>query len=294
MFRCRNEYHLNSHTRGYGKHVREVQTLQKNGQVYNERNYLKKASIPYLFEDGRDIVKQSHSESQKHWASRSGIRIKSFPKPIKPTIPIYTATPIPIAPKPLAPLETSTIISSAASIDSYSRLLQSNMPCLSMPNFSNYSVAQTATSYCPPVVSSRESSTVTKFVIESPVASCMLDMETPTESSMPVPPLDQFQFDLEDNVECGSWKSPVSVSSQSIGDEVECPDDIVTNNDNNNDQNNNHIDLTTSSSFPEAQVSDVQTVDPVVQQSSEVNLLRTEFRRLSGNVVFISSSVRSY
>lgn len=138
MFRCRNEYDLNSHTRGYGKHVREVQTLQKNGQVYNERNYLKKASIPYLFEDGRDIVKQSHSESQKHWASRSGIRIKSFPKPIKPTIPIYTAIPIPIAPKPLAPLETSTIISSAASIDSYSRLLQSNMTCLSMPTFSKF------------------------------------------------------------------------------------------------------------------------------------------------------------
>ncbi|VDI20108.1 Hypothetical predicted protein [Mytilus galloprovincialis] len=157
--------------------------------------------------NGRDIVKQSHSESQKHWASRSGIRIKSFPKTIKPTIPIYTATPIPIAPNPLAPLETSTIISSASSIDSYSRLLLSNMPCLSMPTFSNYSVAQTASPYCPPVDSSRESTTVTKFVIESPVASCILNMETPTESSMPVPPLDQFQFDLEDNLECGSWKS---------------------------------------------------------------------------------------
>ncbi|XP_071139818.1 uncharacterized protein [Mytilus edulis] len=44
----------------------------------------------------------------------------------------------------------------------------------------------------------------------------------------------------------------------------------------------------------QAQVSDVQTVDPVVQQNSEVNLLRTEFRRLTGNVVFIGSSVRSY
>ncbi|CAC5411488.1 unnamed protein product [Mytilus coruscus] len=29
--RCRSEYDLNSHTRGYAKHVREVQTLQKNG-----------------------------------------------------------------------------------------------------------------------------------------------------------------------------------------------------------------------------------------------------------------------
>ncbi|VDH90481.1 Hypothetical predicted protein [Mytilus galloprovincialis] len=111
-----------------------------------------------------------------------------------------------------------------------------------MPTFSNYSVAQTASPYCPPVDSSRESTTVTKKHLES---------------SVPVPPLDQFQFDLEDNLECGSWKSSVSVSSQSIGDEVECPDDIVTNNDNNNDQNNNHIDLTTTS-FPGAQVSDVQ------------------------------------
>ncbi|CAC5411476.1 unnamed protein product [Mytilus coruscus] len=143
---CRSEYDLNSHTRGYTKHVREVQTLQKNGQTYNERNYLKKASVPYIFEDGRDIVKQSYAESQKHWASRAGIRIKSFPKPIKPTLPKYTATPIPIAPKPLAPLETSTATYTAASIDSYTRLLQSNMPCLSMPAFSTYSVAQTAPS----------------------------------------------------------------------------------------------------------------------------------------------------
>ncbi|CAC5371475.1 unnamed protein product [Mytilus coruscus] len=77
--RCSSEYDLNSHTCGYTKHVREVQTLQKNGQTYNERNYLKKASVPYIFEDGRDIVKQSYAESQKHWASRAGIRIKSFP-----------------------------------------------------------------------------------------------------------------------------------------------------------------------------------------------------------------------
>ncbi|CAG2194039.1 unnamed protein product [Mytilus edulis] len=233
-----------------GREVSEV-TKSLPGSLFN---FEKKASIPYLFEDGRDIVKQSHSESQKHWAFRSGIRIKSFPKPIKPTIPIFTATPIPIAPKPLAPLETSTIISSAASIDSYSRLLQSNMPSLSMPKFSNYSVAQTATSYCPPVVSSRESSTVTKIMY---------------------------------NAEAGSLLSRYHLNL--LGDEVECPDDIVTNNDNNNDQNNNHIDLTTSSSFPEAQVSDVQTVDPVVQQNSEVNLLRTEFRRLSGNVEFSSA-----
>ncbi|CAC5385326.1 unnamed protein product [Mytilus coruscus] len=71
---CRSEYDLNnSHTRGYAKHFREVQTLQKNGQTYNERNYLKKASVPYIFEDGRDIVKQSYTESQKHWASKAGI-----------------------------------------------------------------------------------------------------------------------------------------------------------------------------------------------------------------------------
>lgn len=169
------------------------------------------------------------------------------------------------------------------------------MPCLSMPAFSNYSVAPTASSpYCPPVtpvVSSREQTTITKFVLESPVASCILNMETPTEtlSSIPVPPLDQFQFDLEDNLECGSWKSPFSVSSQSVGDEVECPDGIATTNDNNSDQNNNHIDLTISSSVPEVQVSDVPTVE---QQNSEVNQLRTEFHRLSG--VCIGSSVGSY
>ncbi|CAC5393104.1 unnamed protein product [Mytilus coruscus] len=167
--RCRSKYDLNSHTRGYAKHVREVQTLQKNGQTYNERNYLKKASVPYIFEDGRDIVKQSYTESQKHWASRAGIRIKSFPKPTKPTLPKYTSTPIPIAPKRLAPLETSTATCTSASIDSYNRLLQSNMPCLSMPAFSTYSVTQTAPSpYCPPVTpvaSSRERTTVTKFVL---------------------------------------------------------------------------------------------------------------------------------
>ncbi|CAC5385859.1 unnamed protein product [Mytilus coruscus] len=120
--RCRGEYDLNSHTRGYTKHLREVKTLQKNGQTYNERNYLKKASVPYIFEDGCDIVKQSYAESQKHWASRAGIRIKSFPKPTKPTLPKYTATPIPIAPTPLAPLETSTTPCTTASIDSYTRL----------------------------------------------------------------------------------------------------------------------------------------------------------------------------
>ncbi|VDI52789.1 Hypothetical predicted protein [Mytilus galloprovincialis] len=134
-----------------------------------------------------------------------------------------------------------------------------------MPTFSNYSVPQTASSpYCPPVtpvVSSREQTTTTKF----------------------------FQFDLEDNLECGSWKSPVSVSYQSVGDEVECLDDIATTNDYNSDQNNNHINLTISSSVPEVQVSDVPTVDPVVQQNSEVNQLRTEFHRLSGNVEFSSA-----
>ncbi|CAC5378747.1 unnamed protein product [Mytilus coruscus] len=122
MFRCRSEYDLNSHTRGYTKHVREVQTLQKNGQTYNERNYLKKASVANIFEDGRDIVKQSYAESQKHWASRAGIRIKSFPKPTKPSLSKYTATAISVAPKPLAPLETSTATCTAASIDSYTRL----------------------------------------------------------------------------------------------------------------------------------------------------------------------------
>ncbi|CAC5378746.1 unnamed protein product [Mytilus coruscus] len=120
--KCRSEYDLNSHTRGYTKHVREVQTLQKNGQTYNERNYLKKASVANIFEDGRDIVKQSYAESQKHWASRAGIRIKSFPKPTKPSLSKYTATAISVAPKPLAPLETSTATCTAASIDSYTRL----------------------------------------------------------------------------------------------------------------------------------------------------------------------------
>ncbi|CAC5355422.1 unnamed protein product [Mytilus coruscus] len=169
------------------------------------------------------------------------------------------------------------------------------MPCLSMPAFSTYSVAQTAPSpYCPPVTpvaSSREQTTVTKFVLESPIASCILNMETPKEtlSSMAVPPLDQFQFDLKDNLDCGSWKSPVSVLSQSFGDEAECPEDIITTNDNNIDQNNNHINLTVSSSVPEVQMSDVPTVGPIVQQNSEINQLRTEFRRLSGNVEFSSA-----
>ncbi|CAC5392805.1 unnamed protein product [Mytilus coruscus] len=196
---------------------------------------------------------------------------KVFPKTFKPTLPKYTATPIPIAPKLLAPLETSTATCTAASIDSYTRLLQSNMPCLSMPAFSTYSVAQTAPSpYCPPVIpvaSSRKQTTVTKFVLESPVTSCILNMETPKEtlSSMPVQPLDQFQFDLEDNLDCGSWKSPASVSSQSVADEAECPEDIITTNDNNIDQNNNHIDLTVSSSVPEVQMSDVPIVGPIVQ-----------------------------
>ncbi|CAC5411487.1 unnamed protein product [Mytilus coruscus] len=106
---------------------------------------------------------------------------------------------------------------------------------------------------------------------------------------MPVPPLDQFQFELEVNLDCGSWKSPVSVSSQSVGDEAKCPDDMITTNDNNIDQNNNRIDLTVSSSVSEVQMSDVPTVGPIVQQNSEINQLRTEFRRLSGNVKFSSA-----
>lgn len=52
-------------------------------------------------------------------------------------MPKYRATPI-----PLAPLEKSTATCTSAYID---RLWQSNMPCLSVPAFSTYSVARSIT-----------------------------------------------------------------------------------------------------------------------------------------------------
>lgn len=99
LFRCQTEYELRSHVRGYSKHIREVEALKRSGSARDERIYLKKSESPFLFIDGRDIVKQSYEESNTYWKSRSGTRVH---KPRIRTPSVTTATtPVSIATRPL-------------------------------------------------------------------------------------------------------------------------------------------------------------------------------------------------